>query len=155
MHICSFSAKTSASAQTIWQLWINPKHWPRWDSTVQSAELSGPFRQGNSGTINHKDGTTSRFTILSCDMLQTIVLSFPLGMGVELLVKREWKQDGDQVMFRHELSLMGPALAKMVHASRKEALKKATLESMEQLLGLLERDPGSQDQPSGSHRTAL
>lgn len=155
MHICSFSAKTSAPAQTIWQLWINPKHWSRWDATVQGAELSGPFKQGTTGSITHPDGAVSRFSILSCDMLQTLVLSFPLSMGVEMLVKREWKQEEGQVMFRHEVSLMGPALAKMVHASRREALKKATLESMEQLLNLLEREAGPKDQPSGSHRTAL
>ncbi|GGJ49660.1 hypothetical protein [Deinococcus roseus] len=155
MHICSFSAKTTAPAQAIWQLWINPKHWSRWDSTIQSAELSGPFKQGATGTITHQDGTSTRFSVISCDMLQNLVLSMPLGMGVELLIKREWKQETGQVLFRHEVSLMGPALGKLMHAGRKEALKKSTLETMEKMLQLLEGEAGSQENPSGTQKPAL
>ncbi|GGJ22037.1 hypothetical protein [Deinococcus roseus] len=150
MHICAFSTSTATTPQAVWQLWTQPRHWPSWDKTLKQAELSGPFKQGVSGILTFQDGSTAPFTVVMCQMLQSYVLSVPLGLGVDLLIKRELWQEGEKVHFRQEVSLMGPAMAKLLHGVRKKALQLETFKAME---GLLERLRGEmsalKDNPQG------
>jgi hypothetical protein len=43
--------RTSAPAEAVWALWADVEHWTEWDSSLQSADLAGPFETGSSGTM--------------------------------------------------------------------------------------------------------
>ncbi|GGJ18552.1 hypothetical protein [Deinococcus roseus] len=138
MHICTFEAQTRASRQALWQLWTNPKNWPTWDSELASAELSGTFRQGVTGTLSYKDGSLKTFTVIKCEMLESLVLAIPITKGIELIIKRDLRQQGEELVFQQDLNLTGTPFALMMQRSRRDPLTKGTLRQMELLVKLLE-----------------
>lgn len=156
MHICTYEAQTQASKEALWQLWTQTKHWPTWDTDLASAELSGPFRQGVTGTLTYKDGTSRTFTVIKCEMLESLVLSIPFVKGVDLIVKRDLKQKGAELHFQQELAFTGAPFAKMMQKGKKEPITRATLKQMEVLIQLLEGQysPFKDGAASGNPQTA-
>jgi hypothetical protein len=49
------SIRTTADADTIWQLWADAARWPAWDTSVTAVELDGPFAEGTTGTMHLAD----------------------------------------------------------------------------------------------------
>ncbi|GGJ27816.1 SRPBCC family protein [Deinococcus roseus] len=151
MNISTYSATTTASAQAVWQLWTNPKHWPTWDPTLQSAELSGPFRQHVKGTLTYKDGKAVAFEVVACHMLENFVLAVPYLQGTQLLIKRSLHVQGEGVEIEQEVTLQGPALAKLMLRSKKDQLLQ---ESGQQITRFFEMLEGINNKEKGSHEGA-
>lgn len=157
MHICTFDTETVASKETLWQLWTQPKHWPTWDIELESAELSGAFKQGATGTFKYKDGSTRAFTIIKCVMLESYVLSVQYSKGVELTITRDLHQQGDKVHFKQEWNLNGPPLTMLFQRSKKDLLYQQGLKQMEIVLKMLnnEYSPFKEGAGSGAKSSAL
>lgn len=51
----------------VWHLWTTPSTWGEWDRGVRSAELTGPFATGATGTLTDLNGRRSRFTVDEVD----------------------------------------------------------------------------------------
>ena len=47
MWAVEHSVETSASAQAVWQLWVDVERWPEWNAGVERIELRGPFAVGS------------------------------------------------------------------------------------------------------------
>jgi hypothetical protein len=50
-HVLTVSRTTTASPETIWDLWADVANRTRWDEGLEAARIDGPFQQGASGEI--------------------------------------------------------------------------------------------------------
>ena len=56
MLIIKHTVETTASPQTIWDIWQDVKNWPTWDHGIEFSTLEGPFQNGTRGTLKPKGG---------------------------------------------------------------------------------------------------
>lgn len=70
----SETVDTQADAAQIWALWSDPRTWPQWDSSLESASLDGGvFIPGAKGRVKPKKGITSEFVLLEVKPLESFV----------------------------------------------------------------------------------
>jgi hypothetical protein len=50
------SRETTASPNTVWQVWSDVDAWPEWNPDMNQSHLDGPLRVGTTGTINTRSG---------------------------------------------------------------------------------------------------
>ncbi|GGJ42715.1 hypothetical protein [Deinococcus roseus] len=138
MQICTFKAQTTNTVQNLWQLWTNVKNWSNWDGELQEVQLTGPFKQGCTGTLVYRDGTHKTFTVIKLQVLESMVISIPYARGTELLIKRDMRQEGPEVHFEQDVTLSGTFITKMMMGSHKEPLRQVAGQQMQRMLELLE-----------------
>lgn len=54
MLIIKLTLETSASPESIWQLWQDVKNWNTWDHGIEYSTIDGPFTEGSKGTLKPK-----------------------------------------------------------------------------------------------------
>lgn len=113
--------RLNCDPSALWQVITDVAHWSMWDPEVESAQLEGLFRLGTKGTIKHKNGASSKFSVLMCDVGQSYIISTTLALGVEMLTKRTWEKQGNELLFTTEITLIGP-MAPIFMRMRKEGL---------------------------------
>lgn len=153
MHISTYAASTHSSAQAVWQLWSNPQHWPLWDPAVERLEFSGPFRQHVKGTLTYKDGRQVTLEVVSCHMLESLVVSIPYLRNTQLIVKRTLARDGDLWAFEQETSLQGGKLDLLFLRGKKPELLEASGVQMDRMFKMLEEGLKTSDEKSAAGRT--
>lgn len=104
----SHTLDTSASAETIWQIWTDVPAWKDWDNGLQSAELFGPFQQGTAGILIPDKGLKSRFIIDSLESGRSYTFKTKLPIGA-LYVKRYLTVQDGKTRFTHEVWFTGLA----------------------------------------------
>ncbi|GEM46211.1 hypothetical protein [Deinococcus cellulosilyticus] len=138
MHICTFKAQTHTTAQALWTLWTQSKHWPAWDTNLQEVTLDGAFKQGGTGTLVYQDGTRRTFTVIKLQVLESLVICISYARGTEVLVKRDLRQEGEVLHFEQDVTLSGTFLTKMMMGGHREILRDAARQQMQRTLDLLE-----------------
>ncbi|GGJ36462.1 SRPBCC family protein [Deinococcus roseus] len=157
MHICTYSASSQTTLQAVWQLWTNIKHWPRWDSQLQSVEMDGAFRQGSTGTLTYQDGSKKTFSIIKLQVQESLVLAIAYPHGSELRIKWDLRQNGSEILFDQEVSISATPFAKLLLRGHKEPLMKSSHNQMQRMLDLLEGEfsPFKDAAARGTPRAAL
>jgi hypothetical protein len=51
------SLTTTASPDTVWEIWSNPSTWPQWNPDIRAVSLDGPFTSGTTGEMTTGQGT--------------------------------------------------------------------------------------------------
>ncbi|GEM46160.1 hypothetical protein [Deinococcus cellulosilyticus] len=137
MNSYKHTERLSTAPGDLWKVLTDVAHWSTWDPEVESATLEGIFRQGAKGTIKHKNGAVIRFSVLLCDVGQSYIISTTLALGVEMLTKRYWEQDGKDLLLTQEVTLIGP-MAPIFMRMRKEGLSRNVPAALLNIKGLLE-----------------
>jgi hypothetical protein len=63
MLIKSITKTTSKSAVEIWAKYENVKNWKLWDTSIESSELFGEFKEGTKGILKPKGGPEANFEL--------------------------------------------------------------------------------------------
>lgn len=158
MHICTHTVQAETTAAALWQLWTNVKHWPSWDTRLQSVEMNTPFRQGNSGMLTFKDGTQRKFTVIKLQMLEGIVILMPYQHNSELRIAWDIKStDGGAVTFEQEVTLTASPFSMLLLRGQKEMLVQQATEQLQKMVQMLEgaTSPFQDTAGRGSPKTAL
>ncbi|GGJ32340.1 hypothetical protein [Deinococcus roseus] len=137
MNNYKHTERLSVAPGDLWQVLTDVAHWSMWDTEVESAQMEGLFRQGSKGTIKHKNGGSIKFSVLLCDVGQSYIISTTLALGVEMLTKRYWEKDGNDILLTQEITLIGP-MAPIFLRMRKEGFSKNVPQSLQNIKALLE-----------------
>lgn len=66
---------TTASPQTVWNVWSDPNNWTRWNTGIKNFEMNGPLEQGAVGKMQTSQGSTHDVTFERVDPLRGFALS--------------------------------------------------------------------------------
>ncbi|GGJ57700.1 SRPBCC family protein [Deinococcus roseus] len=113
-----------ADPNKLWALCANPALWSRWDPEVQEATLEGSMRIGATGQLTTVKGQRFPFRVLVCDPSQTLLLSHPLSVGVDLLLKLHWEGNPAGIQLTGEIQLVGPMAALKYRMSKVQLLQR-------------------------------
>jgi hypothetical protein len=102
------SVEGPASVAAVWALWSDVSRWTEWDEGLESVTLSGPFAEGESGTMVVKGQGPISFTLTSVENGVGFVdeTSVP---GALLRFTHRVEQVAGGVRVTHSVVVEGPA----------------------------------------------
>lgn len=130
---------SKANATFYWERWIDVETWREWDREVVSASLNGSFSLAAKGTVQLRDGRTSKFEVIDINHGKEYELAFPLFLA-EMRLRRTVAARNDGCWFEHEVRFEGPMswlFGMMLGKKYQESLPVA----MERLRTLVENPP--------------
>ena len=83
-QILTVSRTTTASPETIWDLWADIANRTKWDEGLEAARIDGPFQQGASGEVKLRDQPPRRFEVIECQPMRRYTDRFFLPMGTTM-----------------------------------------------------------------------
>lgn len=109
---CSYSLTltTSASKETIWQLWEDVDNWKSYDTVLQYSYLEDDveFAVGATGYVKARRAPKTKFELIEVDTGESFVESLKLPLWSSLHLKRRVvKIDDKTVTFTHEVEFNG------------------------------------------------
>ncbi len=134
----SHSTPTHALPERVWAVWTDVANWPRWDTELVSASLTGPFEQGARGTLKPRGAPVSSFVLSEVTPGQSYTFTTALPLG-KLHVRR-YLTRGETLTFTHEVGFTGlsaPVFSALLGARYRKALP----EAMQKLRALAEATP--------------
>lgn len=99
---------TTATPESIWNIWTDVPAWKAWDSGLRDASIDGEFCLGQSGTVISLEGRKSTFTITDYIAGSAYTFSTKLPLAA-LHVRRHLHVDGKETVFTHEVWFTGLA----------------------------------------------
>lgn len=67
MKIIEHAETTTATREQIWALWADLPGWPKWDETLESVKIDGPFESGTFGSLKPIKAKEIAIEILDVD----------------------------------------------------------------------------------------
>ncbi len=132
--------ETTASRETIWQLWEDVENWKRYDELVIYSRLDPghEFVKGAQGEVKAKGAPKSRFTLTEVSPGNSFTerLSTPLWQSINLHRYFETSDNGNTV-FVHEVEFKG-RLRWLIYAAAGATFKKELPRVMNKLRELAE-----------------
>lgn len=129
--------RTRASADAIWQMWVEVEKSPEWDRDVDWSRLHGPFQIGTRGEFKLKGGPRLSFML---DQVRR-------GQGYANTVR----MPGLAVRFTHTLEALAGGELRVVHGAEfsgvlgwllrplaRKPLTKALASALENMIGIAE-----------------
>lgn len=153
MHIITVTRKTTASPETIWELWANVETRTRWDDSLEYARADGPFHPGMVGVVKLKGQPERPFEIVECVPQQKYTDRFflPLGGKMDWVHTITAVEGGHEVTFH--VSASGPT-SLLLGPIMKNILSRELPPTVEKLVAIaekgLERTLSSGSQSKGS-----
>ena len=95
----------------LWSLCSNPVLWSQWDPEVKEARLIGSMRIGATGHFITVRGKQHPFRVLVCDPSQSLLFSYPLSVGADVMFKIHWENLDTGLRLTGEVQLVGPLAA--------------------------------------------
>ncbi|WP_168733658.1 SRPBCC family protein [Deinococcus sp. Arct2-2] len=98
------------SPEVFWPIWTDVPGWPRWDTPLLRAQLTGAFVLGASGQLVDRNQRTSRFTLTECRPLMSYAYTVRLP-GAALQVRRvitSTTSTPSSLNFQHQVRFTGP-----------------------------------------------
>ncbi len=120
----SSTLTTSASPETIWQIWTDVPNWKNWDTGLQDASMASPWERGAKGKILSLEGRKAKFKVVEWVPQESYTYKTQLPLA-SLYVKRTLKTEAGQTVFTHEVwfsGLLGGVFAKALGTSFREML---------------------------------
>jgi len=98
--------ETTASPQSIWNLWTDVPNWKDWDTELKDSEIDGQFAEGTKGKFIPKKGAKAKFKIVAFESGKSYTFKTKLPLG-SLFVKRTLEQKNERTFFTHEVWFKG------------------------------------------------
>ncbi|MBE9210195.1 polyketide cyclase [Nostoc sp. LEGE 06077] len=102
----SHTVKTSAIPEQIWEIWVDVKNWPIWDTELESAYIEGDFTLYTKGKLKPKNAPVSVFFISEFESKKSYTFTTQLPL-CKLNVKRYLTVNHSGTFFTHEISFTG------------------------------------------------
>ena len=100
------SLETTASPETIWEIWTDVSKWKDWDSGLKDAIMDEPFQINAKGKIISLDDRKSTFKIVEYEEGISYTFKIRLFLG-SLYVKRYLERVENKTRFTHEVWFTG------------------------------------------------
>jgi uncharacterized protein YndB with AHSA1/START domain len=104
------SAETSATPEQVWRIWRDVEGWPRWDPSVRSSSLDGPFVTHSRGRIEPRGGPATDFVLSEVVPGSRFVSSSRLPLARMDFV-HEARSMGGRTRITHRIEISGPLSA--------------------------------------------
>jgi uncharacterized protein YndB with AHSA1/START domain len=104
----NYTVEATAPPEKIWGAWTDVERWPEWDTELASAALDGSFALGAEGRLKPKRGPASDFTISESTPGESHTFTTRLPLCELKVSRRLTRNDGNGVLFTHEVSFVGP-----------------------------------------------
>lgn len=101
-----YTMETSASPETIWEIWTDVVHWKDWDLGLKDASVKGEFKLNSKGIIISLENRKSKFKVVEYIEGSTYTLKTKLPLG-SLYVKRYLTTENNKTVFTHEVWFKG------------------------------------------------
>jgi hypothetical protein len=131
------TATTSATPETIWQLWSDVANWKIWDAQVESSSLQGPFAVGSHTTLQQKDGPELSAELIEVQPLQKFVDQTTLPQSTTLKFIHEMNATASGTHIIHSIVLDGP-LAEQFAAQLGDNLRHGLEDALQGLVRVAE-----------------
>ena len=137
-HVLTVSRTTTASPETIWELWADVANRTRWDEGLEAARIDGPFRQGASGEVKLRDQPPRRFQVIECQPMRRYTDRFYLPMGTTMDWQHSVEERGhSQRQVTFQVVVKGPTSLAMAPVMRR-ILESELPRTVDKLVGLAE-----------------
>src|SRR5262245_52666785 len=106
MWSAEYSTTTDVPAECLFAVITDINNWPKWDSGLESTELSGPAVSGAAFTLKPKGGPVVRMTV---DEARPFVLIDAAHLFLaKLRTTHEYTQSNAQTTIRFRVEMSGP-----------------------------------------------
>ncbi|MSQ24129.1 MAG: hypothetical protein EXR58_06215 [Chloroflexi bacterium] len=102
------SRDTTASPDTLWQIWSDPTTWGEWNPDVAQVKLDGPFAVGTSGEMFMTSGRHHKITIESIESGKQFALLATAIPGHPFLFRCEVAATGSGSRVTQGVTVRGP-----------------------------------------------
>lgn len=107
MEIIKHTVETTASPESIWQVWQDVKNWNTWDHGIEYSTINGPFVEGTTGTLKPKGGPLVHTKLSSVEPYKRFVDESKLPLA-KILVSHFLTQVGNKTLVTHQIEMTGP-----------------------------------------------
>jgi len=108
MWMTSATASSTASAQTIWQIYTEVATWSHWDRGTQQSAITGPFAVGTHGTLQSVGGPALPFEIIAAVIDQGFADRTFLGPDTTLIFRHVLTATKTATQITHIIEIDGP-----------------------------------------------
>ena len=102
------SVETTASPAAVWRVWSDVERWPRWNTDLERAELSGPFAVGSIITMYQRGGDAIELRIAEAREPEAFVDEAAFGDVVIRTTHRIEPLEGDPIRIVYRMEITGP-----------------------------------------------
>jgi hypothetical protein len=121
------SIQVNAPAPTIFALYADVPNWPRWDTDVKLATLSGPFASGATGVVHPNGGPKSTLNFIEVRPNQGFVATCKLPLCV-MRFEHELSPQGRGTQVTHRVlfqGLLAPLFGRLIGSGMQKTLPHA------------------------------
>jgi len=104
------SERADATAERIWELWIDPGRWSEWDQRVERAEADAELEPGSEVRVKLRKGGTMKHEVVALDPGHRLVTEYRLP-GARAGHERTVYPGSGGVEVTHRLYVEGPLSA--------------------------------------------
>ena len=122
------SVKTTASAESIWQLWADVPNWGSWNADLEKIEIDGPFVVGTGISMTPAGQDVVRLRLAEGRENELFIDEADLGdIVVRTTHRLDRLDDGTRVVYRMEITgaaadQVGPQLGPAITADFPETI---------------------------------
>jgi hypothetical protein len=102
----SYTLKTIAAPEVIWQIWTDVDRWADWDTELKDACLKGDFALNAVGKLTPRKGRVSEFRVSQLNLGQSYTFTIALPL-CKLNIHRYLSCESDGIYFTHEVTFSG------------------------------------------------
>jgi hypothetical protein len=113
MWTISATAHTTASAERIWEIYLDVANWPRWDQGLARYQPDGPFATGTAGILQPTGGPELPFTLILVEDGRRFHDSTPIGPETAIIGRHELTPLEDGTQITHIVEIVGPDAEEM------------------------------------------
>jgi hypothetical protein len=107
MIITKITATTAASKERVWDILKDVEGWIKWDHSLESSEILGPFREGTTGSLTLKDGTKLKTVLTKVVSHEEFVQEARLVLA-KAKMSHFIKQEGGKTTVIFQTEIKGP-----------------------------------------------
>ncbi|MFD4707718.1 SRPBCC family protein [Gottfriedia sp. NPDC058432] len=108
MWTISASARTSATASSVWSIYCDFANWPRWDYGLVQYQPDGPFVTGTSGKLQPVGGPELPFMLILVKEGHSFVDRTPIGPNHAIIGRHELIPLPNGTQITHTIEIEGP-----------------------------------------------
>lgn len=106
MLIIKHTVETTASPESVWQLWQDVSNWNTWDHGIEFSTINGPFKAGTKGTIKPKGGPLVHTTLTLVEPMKIFVVKSKLPLA-QIIVSHSLTQSNGKTYVTHQIEMRG------------------------------------------------
>ncbi len=108
MWTISATARTKATASSVWSIYCDFANWTRWDYGLEKYQPDGPFVSGTSGKLQPVGGPELPFMLTLVEDGHSFVDQTPIGPKHAIIGRHELIPLSDGTQITHTIEIHGP-----------------------------------------------